>query len=312
MKVLKGNPLDWNATSDAGSAVSIGVFDGVHRGHQEVLADLASQAESRGGLQKVVLTFDPHPLAVLTPGHEPPLIGSLEQRLAWLGAEGVDVVGVLPFEHIRLMDATEFVEKVLVKGLSTRVVVVGMDFRYGRGRDGTIETLIDAGERFGFAVDAVPLLTEHDGALSSSNVRILVQQGKVEAASEVLGRPFAIRGEVIEGDRRGRTIGFPTANLRFADHVVVPRHGVYATLAEVDGHTYRSVTNVGVRPTFDGQTETVEAHLLDEDLDLYGKTMDLHFLAAIRSEQKFDSVDELVAQITADVGDARALLAAHE
>jgi len=312
VRVLAGDPLDWNATSNAGSAVSIGVFDGVHRGHQEVLADLAVQADARGGLQRVVLTFDPHPLALLTPGHEPPLIGSLSQRLDWLAAEGVDLVGVLPFEQIRLMEAADFVEQILVKSLGTRVVVVGMDFRYGRGRDGTIETLIGAGSRLGFAVDAVPLLTEHDGALSSSNVRILVQQGEVEAAAEVLARPFAVRGEVVEGDRRGRGIGFPTANLRFDAEVLIPKHGVYATLAEIDRQTYPSVTNVGVRPTFDGHIETVETHLLDVDLDLYGKTIDVHFISSIRPEQKFGDVEALVTQITADVREARFKLTSPE
>lgn len=312
MKVLSGNPLDWNAAPDHGSVVSIGVFDGVHRGHQEVLADLSDQATALGGLQKVVLTFDPHPLAILTPAHAPPLIGSLTQRLDWLEAEGIDMVGVLPFAQIRTMAAKDFVEEVLVKGFASKAVVVGMDFRYGLGRDGNVDTLAEAGDQLGFVVDGVPLLTEHDGPLSSSNVRILVQQGHVEAAAEVLGRYFAVRGDVVAGDGRGKTIGVPTANLEYAPEVVLPRRGVYATWASFGDECYRSVTNVGVRPTFDGNRETVEAHLFELDRDIYGEAVDLHFVAGLREEQRFAGVDDLVKQIHEDIENAgRALEGAH-
>ncbi len=304
MKVLTGDPFDWNTASEPGSAVTIGVFDGVHRGHQLVLADLRFEAAERG-LQTVVLTFDPHPLAVLTPGHEPPLVGSLDQRLDWLEGEGVDVVGILPFERIRNTEADEFVERLLVKCLSARVVVVGADFRYGQRRAGNVDTLEEAGGRFGFAVDAVPLLTEHDGALSSSNIRILVQQGDVEAAAEVLGRPFTVRGVVVRGDGRGAQIGVPTANLRVPDQVVLPRRGVYATTTRVGHDRLPSVTNVGVRPTFAGETEIVETHLLDADRDLYGLELDVEFLNRIRDEQAFAGVEELVARIEKDIAAAR-------
>ncbi len=309
MKVLRGDPLLWEGSAGRDSAVSIGVFDGVHRGHQEVLADLTEQAVELGGLDKAVLTFDPHPRAILEPESTAHLLGTVEQRLEWLEAAGVDTVGVLPFPAVRDMEPGFFIRRVLCETLSAKVVVVGVDFRFGVGRSGNVDTLWSAGQELGFAVDGVPLLSEALSPLSSSRIRRLVVDGDVTGASELLGRPFTMRGVVVQGEGRGRTIGVPTANMAIGRDLVLPARGVYASQVIVGETMFPSVTNVGTRPTFDGEEVTVESHLLDVDRDLYGQTIDVAFLRHLRHERKFDGVEALVAQIHEDIQGARAALA---
>ncbi len=308
MKVLTGDPLDWELATER-SVVAIGVFDGVHRGHQAVLDELMALGErtNGAGTPTAVITFDPHPLAVVAPDRAPRLLGTLNQRLKYLEQVGVDVVGVLPFTRIRSMHPDEFVKAVLVDGLGAKAVAVGADFRFGLDRAGDVAALKQAGLRWGFTVDAVPLLSEDHERLSSTWIRSLVADGKVEEAAELLGRPYCIQGPVIRGDGRGRTIGIPTANINYEPTVVLPATGVYAGAVEVDGQMIRAVTNVGMRPTFDGRSVTVEAHLIDWDGDLYGRVLEVRVSDRLRSERKFDGVEDLVAQIQADIQAARQL-----
>ncbi len=304
MKLLQGSPSAWPAAEQS-QAVSIGVFDGVHRGHQKVIADVRLAAQSKD-MGITVLTFDPHPMMVVAPDRAPKLLASIEQRVEWLADHGVEQVGVLPFEEVRSMSPADFVERVLVGTLNAATVAVGADFRFGLNRAGDVGTLVASGA---FRVDIVDLLTAGTAPVSSTKIRAHVEAGEVGQAADDLTRPFTLRAAVVEGDRRGRTIGFPTANL-FPDHdVLIPARGVYAGRTIVDGVSHPSVINVGVRPTFGDQTATVvESHLLSGEHDLYGQTVDVEFVARLREERRFESVDHLREQISADVSAGRAIL----
>ena len=305
MKVMRGNPRRWGPAPSQGSAVTIGVYDGVHRGHQTVLSDLAVQAGALGVAQRAVLTFDRHPLTLVTPERVPGLLTTIEQRLEVLESLGVDFVGILPFEEIRAMHAAEFVHQVLLGSLGAKLVVVGTNFRFGRNREGDVSVLRHEGIRHGFQVDAVELLRGEGTTVSSSAIRSLLSVGDVEDVEHALGRPFELRGLVVAGDGRGRGIGFPTANLSFSDELAVPARGVYAVLVKAGDRLVPGVANVGVRPTFGGELLTVEVHLLDFDDDLYGQTLGVNFKYRLRDELRFSGVDELVAQIAKDAEEAR-------
>lgn len=308
MKVWRGDPQVWGPAPDQGSAITIGVFDGVHRGHQAVLADVEARAEELEAA-RVAITFDVHPLTVVAPSRAPKLLTTVEQRIEVFEALGIDLVGVLPFESVRSASPEAFVSKVLIGAFDARLVVVGSDFRYGLDRAGDVYTLRKAGAGYGFEVDDVELLEEDGGPISSTTIRRLVTDGDVRGAADLLGRPFEMRGEVVEGDHRGRRIGFPTANVIPSAPMALPRHGVYAALVMAAGGLHEAVVNVGVRPTFGGATEVVEAHLLDFDGDLYGDVIHMQLTDRLRDEMRFNGVDALVAQITADVVRARELLA---
>ena len=307
MKVLTGDPAGWERATQR-SVVAVGVFDGVHRGHQTVLEELAVLAGAQSGLIRGVLTFDPHPLAVVAPDRAPRLLGTIHQRLGRLEAHGVDVVGVLPFAQIRSMDPDQFIKSVLVDAFGAAAVAVGSDFRFGLDRSGDVQTLKTAGELWGFATDAVPLLSEDDTQLSSTGIRALIAAGEVEEAALLLGRPYAIEGPVVRGEGRGRTIGIPTANVNYEPSIVLPATGVYAGWVTFENNRIPAVTNVGIRPTFDGRSVTVEAHLIDWDGDLYGRMIEVELAYRVRDEQKFDGVESLVEQIRSDVVTARRAL----
>jgi len=305
-EVWTTDPLLWR--SHCPSAVAIGVFDGVHRGHQAVIEDLVEGAAALG-LCPIALTFDPHPLEFLAPERAPRLLGSIEHRVELLGRLGVEIVGVLPFPIIRDLAPAVFATEVLSDRLMARQVAVGADFRFGRDREGDLTLLTEAGARAGFEVKAVSLVTAAGGeVVSSSQIRSMLEQGEVEAAERMLGRPFELRGPVIHGDARGRAIGFPTANLHIPDRLAVPAYGVYAAWAHWEGLERPAVVNIGVRPTFGKDGRTVEAHLLGFDGDLYGVEMTLRFVERIRPEVRFDGVEALVAQIGRDVQAAAAIL----
>lgn len=311
MKVWRGDPLTWGPAPPSGSAVTIGVFDGVHRGHQAVLFGVAARAAELGGLEQVVLTFDRHPRSVVDPASAPALLTSLDQRIELLEDLEIDVVGVLPFEQIRDSSPDDFVSKILVGAFGARLVAVGADFRFGRGRSGDVESLRQAGTEYGFEVDAIDLSSASGVPISSTTIRSRVRQGDVEAAADLLGRNFAIVGTVVMGDQRGRTIGFPTANVIPDPRFVVPKRGVYAAWVWIDDrHSPRhpAVVNVGIRPTFGGDTEVVEAHLLDFEGDLYGQRIGIEMVSRLRDERVFDGVESLVAQIRVDADTARSLL----
>lgn len=255
--------------------------------------------------QRAVLTFDRHPLALVAPERTPPLLTTIEHRLELMESLGVDLVGVLPFEQIREMHPAHFIHQVLLGSLGARLVVVGTNFRFGLNRAGDVVALQKEAGRHGFEVDAVELLRGDGAAVSSSAIRASLDEGDVEGAAQKLGRPYELRGVVEAGDGRGRTIGFPTANLSFPEEMAVPARGVYAVRVIVGHLLIPGVVNIGVRPTFGGGGLVVEVHLLDFDGDLYGRQLSVQFHARLRDEQRFGGIDELVAQIDRDVETAR-------
>jgi riboflavin kinase/FMN adenylyltransferase len=274
--------------------VAVGTFDGVHLGHRAVI---------RGS--DTVLTFDPHPMAVIRPDALPKLLDTFPLKRDLIASQGVEELVVIPFDREFASKTHEqFVDEVLVGSLGAEQVSVGENFRFGKMAKGDPDYLRSRGE---FETRVVPLV-EHGGEIvSSTRVRALVADGHMPEAAELLGAPFTLEGEVVEGDRRGRTLGMPTANVVPDDHLAVPGHGVYA--ATVDGHP--AAVNVGVRPTFDtGRGLVVEAYLIDWEGDLYGRTIRISFLDRLRGEKRFDSVDDLVAQMWADVDRARAIASA--
>lgn len=299
------------------SVVTIGVFDGVHRGHR-TLVDRTVRSARRRGVRSVAVTFDPHPMTVVRPDLAPVLLQTVDDRAAALAAAGVDLVLVLPFtSELSRRTPEEFVDLVLAGRLGATVVVVGENFRFGHRAAGDVEVLAALGADRGFEVVARPLLDLGERPVSSSAIRRAIGRGEVEWAAEALGRPWEHVGEVVRGDGRGRTIDVPTANVAAPENLVRPGGGVYAARARHGDDVWDAVVNVGTRPTFDGTATTVEAHLLDTARgpeaggpDLYGRTLSLALLTRLRDERRFDGPDELVAQIHADVEQAREHLAA--
>lgn len=294
------------------SAVTLGYFDGVHTGHVATVRRAVDAARA-ADLRAVAMTFDPHPVAVLRgPEMAPPLLCTPEERAELLLATGVDLVVVLPFDAARAAQpAQAFEREVLVETFDARHVVIGENFTYGHRAAGTATTLQAWGRDEGAIVDVVELVTAEDGwTVSSTALRMrLAEHGDVAWAAQALGRPFALGGTVVEGDRRGRTIGFPTANIEVGPRMVVPANGVYAGWALLgDDERRPMVTNIGNRPTFDGRGTTVEVHLLDGGRDLYGEQLTAELHHRLRAEQRFDGPDELVEQIGRDVARARELL----
>ena len=291
--------------------VAIGVFDGVHRGHQALLARARAHADA-AGQRLVVVTFDPHPAAVVAPGRVPLLLGTLADRAALLGAAGADAVLVLPFtRELSAVPAAEFVATVLVECLEVSTAVVGEDFRFGHRAVGDAALLRTLGERYGFAVDAVGIAGDSE-RYSSTRARQLVTAGDVEGAAGVLGRPYGLTGVVVVGDKRGRELGFPTANLACPEGLAVPPDGVYAGRLDDPGAggTWPAAISVGSNPTFTGVSRRVEAYALDrDDLELYGHEVTVRFTHRLRDMVAFTSVTDLVAQMDADVARARELLA---
>jgi riboflavin kinase / FMN adenylyltransferase len=295
---------------DSGAVLSIGVFDGVHRGHQALLAH-ARRAASTRALPLVAVTFDPHPMAVV-PGREAPeSLASLQQRKELLLAAGADAVDVLDFDaSMAAMAPEEFVSRELVQRLGAREVVVGEDFRFGHRATGTVDTLRDTGRRWGFDVSAVPLLGDGAERWSSTRIRRSVAEGRVVDAQDDLGRPYALDGVVVHGDHRGRELGYPTANLQWAQRPAIPADGVYAGWLTAHGSRLPCAISVGTNPQFDGRERRVEAYVLDrDDLDLYGQGIRLEFFRRLRGQMTFASVDDLVRQMDADVDLSRQLLA---
>jgi riboflavin kinase / FMN adenylyltransferase len=292
----------------APSVVTIGNFDGVHRGHQVLLRRAVDAARDRG-VRSVAVTFDPHPAAVLRPGSEPLALQTLEDRVTALHETGVDVALVLPFStELASLGPHVFLEKVLVNRLEAVKVIVGTNFRFGHKAAGNVVTLNEAGAVYGFEIEAVTLLDVDGRPISSSEIRGRLAVGDVEWAASALGRPHRVRGPVVQGDGRGRTIGVPTANVAPPEGLQIPAHGVYAGHAELEGRRWPCVTNVGTRPTFAGHGVSVEAHLLDADVELYGRELAVSFEHHLRREQRFDGPDELVSQIRRDIDEARRLL----
>jgi len=288
--------------------LTLGNFDGVHLGHQAIVRRAVQEAQAAAG-QVVTLTFHPHPVAVLAPDKAPPLLQSLHDRLALLRDLGADVVVIQRFTpHFAALDPEEFVRDYLGTHLELLHVVVGHNVSFGRGRTGTVETLRALGGRYGFAVDAVGPVTVGEAQVSSTALRHLVAAGDVRRARALLGRAFTLRGRVVRGEQRGRTLGFPTANLHQRPGVLLPADGVYAVRVKLDGQVRPAVLNIGVRPTFGTLRRTVEAFLIDFDGDLYGRWLSLELVDRLRGEERFAGPEALRQAIVADVARAREVL----
>lgn len=308
MPVLRWRGLDAIPSGWGRCVVSIGVFDGVHRGHQALIGRAVLRARETG-LPAVVLTFDPHPSEVVRPGSHPPVLTPVRRKAEIMEKLGVDVLVVLPFNtDFSKLGPAEFVHVVLVEKLHAAAVVVGENFRFGHKAAGDLDELRTLGRKFGFSTEGLPMLRDDDVTLSSTFVRSSIDAGEVGQAAEALGRPHRIDGIVVRGEGRGRQLGYPTANVQSERHVAVPADGVYAGWAVLRGERRQAAISVGTNPTFEGRKRTVEAFILDFDEDIYGCELGVEFVERIRGMEKFDSVDDLVEQMGRDVEKARGLL----
>jgi len=290
------------------SVVTIGVFDGVHRGHQEIIGWAGKQARELG-LQSVVVTFDPHPAEVVRPGSHPAVLTEPARQAELIEALGVDALCVVPFTpDFSRLPPEAFVHDVLVEHLHAAMVVVGENFRFGHRAAGDVPLLTELGRRFGFTVDCPPLVATGGTVFSSTYIRACVAAGDVVAAAVALGRPHRLAGVVVRGDQRGHEIGFPTANLLHGRHAAVPADGIYAAWCRWRGEAHMAAVSIGTNPTFSGRERRVEAYLLDFQGDLYGERVALDFVAHLREQRTYQGVEPLVAQIREDVGQVRAAL----
>lgn len=309
MEVLIGTDA---ATTDTRPTVAtVGMFDGVHLGHRVLFDRVLAEAKRRGARAGVV-TFDPHPLDVLAPDKAPCMLTTVEQRLALFEEAGFDVALVLPFNReLAALSPREFAREALVEELHVCKILVGEDFRFGHDRAGDVGTLRDIGRRDGFEAEAVGLVEGDEGKISSSDVRLLLRRGYVDAVTTLLGRPYRLAGTVVEGDKRGRGLGFPTANIAPHPRACLPALGVYAGWWRWDGRRLPAAINVGVRPTFkEHDPPLCEVYVLDFSGDLYGQSGEVEFVAYLRPEERFDSVEALVEQMGRDVDQTRARLGA--
>ncbi|MGV9410778.1 bifunctional riboflavin kinase/FAD synthetase [Nocardia sp. NPDC003693] len=303
-------PAEWGRC-----VLTIGVFDGVHRGHAQLISRAVKSAAVRG-VPSVLMTFDPHPLEVIRPGSHPAQLSTLPRRAELARELGIDVFVVMPFtREFMKLTPEQYVEELLVNKLHVSEVVVGDNFTFGKQAAGTVETMRELGGRYGFDVDAVQLLGEHAVTFSSTYIRSCLLAGDVAAAAEALGRPHRVEGEVVHGDGRGRGLGFPTANVNPVPHSAIPADGVYAgwfTVLDEPGAVRRpAAISVGTNPTFEsGRNRTVEPHILDFEGDLYGKHVAVDFVEQLRGMRRFESIEELVEAIGADVDEARKVLTA--
>ncbi len=309
MRVLSSMLSDWPDPTRE-SSITIGVLDGVHFGHRAIIGRLDET------MLKTVLTFEPHPVEVLRPGFDPRLITTIDERLALLESAGVEQVGILDLADIKELSPEEFVERVLVERLAVRHIVVGLDFRFGKNRAGDAGLLRRLAGRFGFEVDTVALVgrggmeaNSRTPTVSSSLIRREIESGRLDAVAELMPVRFRVTNTVVEGDQRGRAIGFPTANLTPPERKVVPAIGVYAAFAHTSTGTHQAAVNVGVRPTFGDGDLVIEAFILDFDRDLYGQALTVEFVEYLRPEIKFDGVEDLVARMHGDVAQASEALA---
>jgi len=292
------------------SVVTIGVFDGVHRGHQQIIGHTVRRAAERG-LRSVVVTFDPHPSEVVRPGSHPAVLTEPARKAELMAEIGVDVLCVLPFtQEFSRLSAEAFVHDVLVEHLHAAHVVVGENFRFGHRAAGDVALLTRLGRTFGFAVEGAPLVSDNDTVFSSTYIRACVAAGDVAAAAAALGRPHRLEGVVVRGDRRGRQLGFPTANLLTRPYAAIPADGVFAAwlVRDKDGDRLPAAVSIGTNPSFAGQERRVEAYVIDFDEDLYGEHVALDFIARLREMRTYQTVDPLVAQIEQDVVETRKLL----
>jgi riboflavin kinase/FMN adenylyltransferase len=295
-------------TPQGETLLTIGMFDGVHAGHRYLLKQLQQQATERNLLSAVV-TFNPHPQSVLHPGDQLPWLSNLEDRVTTFQHLGVDIVAVLTFTpDLAQLSARDFMS-LLKKYLKMRGIIVGPDFALGRGREGNISSLRTLGDEMEFTVQVIPPYTINGEVVSSTLIRQALVQGKMKRVEKLMGHHFYLKGKVITSDKRGRVLGFPTANLDVKPQQALPNNGTYVTITQVDGKQFPSATNIGTRPTFGDGQKTVETHLLNYKGNLYGKEIRVAFVQRLRDEKRFASSEELKTQIEEDVRRVKALLA---
>jgi riboflavin kinase / FMN adenylyltransferase len=301
------SPSEWAARfgpSGRRAVLSVGNFDGMHLGHQKILRQVVARAQAQQSIAGVI-TFDPHPLKVLRPGQAPPMVETIKQRMERFAAMGLDAALVLRFDRsLAGLSPEEFVRGVLVEELKTAAVLVGQNFRFGHGQEGDVAALTELGKRFEFSVQIVEPVMIDNEFVSSTAARSAIAQGRVADAARLLGRPFALTGEIVSGAGRGSTVLFPTLNLA-SEQELLPKVGVYATETSLDGRIYRSATNVGFRPTFDGTLLGVESHLFDFSQEITKGRLEVRFWERLRDETKFSSPSELRAQIAIDLREVR-------
>jgi riboflavin kinase / FMN adenylyltransferase len=287
--------------------LTIGNFDGVHKGHLALFDQVKERAEFLGG-QSVVVTFEPHPIKVIKPGNGPPLITPTQQKLGLIDAAGIDVIFCIPFsKQFAAISARDFVEKILVERIGIKEIVVGYDYTFGRNREGNIEFLKEMGSLSGFAVHVLEQVLIDQTPVSSTSIRNMVREGNLSGAKMLLGRDYQICGTVVKGKNRGgRLLGFPTANLKLVDELT-PKVGVYAVEVLIDDQAYYGLTNIGYNPTFVNNQFSVETHILDFSKDLLGESIRVNFIERLRDEKTFASIEDLSEQIRKDVLRSREL-----
>lgn len=297
-----------NEVSLENSWLAIGVFDGVHRGHQQIIRRLTAGAHEHG-VPAVILTFHPHPARIFGRG-EIRLLTLPDERADLFASFGVDAVVTHPFDReFANTTALDFMQ-LLKQHLSVSHLVLGYDSTVGKNREGNAARLVEIGSELGYSVEVIPALSDESGVISSTEIRKLVATGNVVDAAQLMGHPYSLHGPVAHGDKRGRTINVPTANIEYSPDKLIPANGIYACRAYLDGREYQAAINIGVNPTFtpDKQIPNVEAHLLDFQREIYGEDLKLEFVARLRDELRFDSVDKLLEQIWKDIDETRRIL----
>jgi len=284
------------------AVVTSGTFDGLHIGHQKILRRVIERAKETDG-QSVVITFWPHPRLVLFPDdNDLKLLSTIDERVAELSSFGIDYLLIIPFtKAFSRTSSRSFISDILVKAINTKVLIIGYDHRFGKNREGSFDNLKARAQQYGFEVEEIPRQDIDDVAVSSTKIRKALESGDIETASRYLGRPYNLTSTVEEGNKLGRTIGYPTANLALpAPHKLIPANGVYAVWVWVGETRYAGMMNIGVRPTIDGKKLTLEVHILNFDQDIYGQSITVEFVKQLRQEQKFNGLDALKAQLVKD------------
>lgn len=293
------------------TVLTVGTFDGVHAGHRVLMDTVLEKAKERDA-RSVIVTFDPHPREIITPGKAGiKLLSTLPERRQVLEELGVDVLLVIPFDRdFSLLSAEEFISEIIYEKVGVSEFVIGYDHHFGKDREGTIETVERLGNELGFDAKVVSRQEVGEQTVSSTAIRkAIAEEGNMESAAEMLQRRYRLSGTVVHGDKRGKKIGFPTANLNPVDaRKIIPKDGVYAVTAHMDGESWKGMMNIGSRPTFEGRDRTLEVHLFDFDKTIYGKTIEIRFIKRIRDEMQFDGVDALVGQLKKDEQTAREIL----
>ncbi|OLM30377.1 Riboflavin kinase / FMN adenylyltransferase [Pseudonocardia sp. Ae717_Ps2] len=290
--------------------VTVGVFDGVHRGHRQLISRAVERAHERG-LPAVVVTFDPHPAELIRPGTHPARLSTLDRRAELVAEVGADVFCVIPFtEALSRMPPAGFAHEVLVDRLHAAVVVVGSNFTFGHRAEGDVGTLAELGRRFGFACEALDLVSDHDVTFSSTYIRSCIDAGAVRDAAHALGRWHRVDGVIVHGHKRGRDLGYPTANVATPPHTAIPADGVYAGWFRIGDRRLMGAISVGTNPTFSGRVRTVEVYVLDVDENFYGHEVSVEFVERLRGQEHYDGVEALVAQMGRDVETCREILTA--